>query len=257
MHLCVALSALAFWPHFVSGDAARPPWVHMPIAPFGPHEENWTERNVQDADSKAFLEGLTGRSGSNPPMCVKVSESFETADDGSVDEDGNTYLSYYLSVEIPKDSPFTCVLTGAEEGRMSLSMWSYGYYSIRYCSISEESNSIECSLFGPFEQLDIFLEYVGPTASLELTCSNELPDCTEPECGDGYCSSGYETPVSPGGDPMLFCKTDCGETCGDFWCNPEDGEDVSNCLRDCFICPAVEDTLTLEAGETKDYDFEL
>ena len=122
---------------------------------------------------------------------------------------------------------------------------SYYYYS----------ETSECSIGGPSTgRVKISVSYFGPPTTVTISCSNE--PCTAPVCGDGFCSSELETPLSPGGATDTTCSEDCGRTCGDGTCDAEVGENDSNCLSDCG-CLYLDETLTLLYSLPSSYEIEV
>ena len=244
MHLFVAASALLiFQPRTVAGLGGR-----MHHTPHGPEATVWVEANEQDAISMEVAEnGLAGRS-DDAPICVKVDKTFETSE---------SYFFYWFDVVVPKDSAFTCSASSLDEGYLALNMYTESWYDGgRYCYVSSESKKVECTLGLPTETIGIYVEYFGTSSTtINVSCNNE--PCTEAVCGDAFCSAGFETPVTPGPKTDATCKDDCGYTCGDGTCDPEVGENESTCVRDCYVCAEVEETVFLEEGQTKEYEIEL
>ena len=244
MHLFVAASALLV----LQSRTAAALGGRMYRAPHGPDTAVWDEANEQDDISMEVAEsGLAGRAG-DAPICVKVDRTFETSE---------SYFFYWFDVVVPKDSAFTCSASSLDEGYLALNMYTESWYDGgRYCYVSSESKKVECTLGLPTETIGIYVEYFGTSSTtINVSCNNE--PCTEAVCGDAFCSAGFETPVNPGPKTDATCKDDCGYTCGDGTCDPEVGEDETTCVRDCYVCAEVEDTVFLEEGQTKEYEIEL
>jgi len=76
-------------------------------------------------------------------------------------------------------------------------------------------------------------------------------------CGDGYCGLFQEDPY--------YCPQDCPGTCGDWACNPYNGENPNTCPEDCYcgdwVCSEGEDVNNCEmdcpgtCGDTVCNDF--
>jgi len=244
IHLCVALSlaALLVWPVRVVSGANRPPGTYTNRATTPAAPGSRTEGQQQDPIS---AQGLTGRSGASP-ICVALSERFRSS---------RGFFDFrYFYVEIPQGSSLKCSLSGGLEGQTYLSMYAYTSNQ-RFCTISSSNQSLECNIEDGSEIVEIYVEYFGPQTTIDLVCNNE--PCTEAECGDDFCSDGFETPQFPGGATESTCLEDCGRSCGDGECDAENGEDDTNCFSDCFICAVVDETLDLNYGENVEYQIEV
>ena len=245
IHLCVALSvaALLVGPVQVVSGTIRPPNAPnthpatQGVPPVG--------RSGGKQQDPVSAQGLSGRSGDSP-ICVELSERFRSSQ--------GFYDFRYYYVEIPHGSHFSCSLSGGSEGQTYLSMYAYSDQE-RFCTISSSNQSLECFIGDGSEVLEVSVEYYGPPTMIELDCNNE--PCTAAVCGDDFCSDGFETPQFPGGATESTCKEDCGLSCGDGFCDAENGEDDTNCFSDCFVCAVVDETLDLDFGENVEYQIDV
>jgi len=88
------------------------------------------------------------------------------------------------------------------------------YSDSRYCSVNTSGGEDpECMVGTGQDYVTIgFESSFGTPTNINLVCNNE--PCIPAECGDGFCSEGFETPLLSTGGTETSCEVDCGLVCG-------------------------------------------
>ena len=198
---------------------------------------NRTEGKLQDPYSAIMEANIkAGRTDDQPlPACVELTDSFDTC--------GNFVHREYF-VQVQEDRPYlSCTVEGGwapfDEVEFDLEIYLTGPdddASEFYCYNSGPFvDALSCAIGGgPVVAVSIY--YDGPSTTLSLYCDNA--PCSDPVCGDGFCSNELETTLpldeGVGAATDTSCKKDCG-----------------------FFCPAVDVSLSLNPLETALYPIDM
>ena len=157
-----------------------------------------------------------GRTDDQPlPACVKLTDSFDTC--------GNRIHRQYF-VQVQEDRPYlSCTVEGGwapfSDVEFDLEIYLTNpyddAYSEFYCYNSGPFvDALSCAIGGG-PVVAVHIDYYGPPTTLRLSCDNA--PCSEPVCGDGFCSNELETPLpleeGVGAATDTSCKQDCGSYC--------------------------------------------
>jgi len=274
IHLCcVALLALVLSPQAVSG---LPDWLprdadgnlEFGTTRGGPDEEDLGGRSPEESVCVSLTQSY------NVTENVTETNFFF----GNIfNEDGDGYGNIFFQT-IPLDSQFTCTIASGFEGEQLLALQLVAYpfeptsipeiFAIRaqagigfnYCESLSGEASTGCALNPKQDLVLVGLFYQGPPTTLEVSCSNEPCGVETGFCGDGFCNlfgsfnpDFFDNPFANAILPFDFrnseelplnCEQDCGRICGNDICEPQYGEDATNCIRDCYVCPGNETDCT-------------
>ena len=190
------------------------------------------QQDPVSADLEASL--LTGRaSNADLPACVELNDSFDTFG----------YFAYQYYVQVPEEAPFLyCSVKGGwtspefyNEFSLKVNLQNPGEDT--YCSNTGGPfvDELSCFVAGdPF--VNVRVEYTGPPTTITLHCSNK--PCTDPVCGDGFCSNELESPLPLDAGSGAATETSCKQDCG-------------------YFCPIVSETLSLDPLESVEFEVDV
>ena len=197
-----------------------------------------TEGKLQDPYSATVEANVkAGRTDDQPlPACVKLTDSFDTC--------GNRIHRQYF-VQVQEDRPYlSCTVEGGwapfSDVEFDLEIYLTNpyddAYSEFYCYNSGPFvDALSCAIGGG-PVVAVHIDYYGPPTTLRLSCDNA--PCSDPVCGDGFCSNELETTLpleeGAGAATETSCKKDCG-----------------------YFCPAVVAPLSLNPFETASFVIDM